>query len=125
MRVDNRVAQVPPLRTRQPDNEATSRSPADNGCNRTRGELPANPTVLGHQPVDLLVMATAPTESAVIAMSFLIAILVAEAVAAGAPQRGWKESRWRRRSWRPRPRRQPRYRCLMRRLRCCCRIEEI
>jgi hypothetical protein len=43
MRVDNRVAQVPPVRTRQPDNEATSRSPADNGRNRTQGELPANP----------------------------------------------------------------------------------
>jgi hypothetical protein len=44
MRVDNRVAQVPPIRTRQPENnEATSRSPADNGHNRTRGELPANP----------------------------------------------------------------------------------
>jgi hypothetical protein len=44
MRVDNRVAQVPPLRTREPDNhEATSRSPADNGCNRTQGELPQNP----------------------------------------------------------------------------------
>jgi hypothetical protein len=43
MRVDNRVAQVPPVRTRQPDNEATSRSPADNGRNRTRGELRANP----------------------------------------------------------------------------------
>jgi hypothetical protein len=43
MRVDNRVAQVPPVRTRQPDNEATSRSPADNGRNRTRGELQANP----------------------------------------------------------------------------------
>jgi hypothetical protein len=42
MRVDNRVAQVPPVRTRQPDNEATSRSPADNGRNRTQGELPAN-----------------------------------------------------------------------------------
>jgi hypothetical protein len=36
MRVDNRVTQVPPLRTREPDNhEATSRSPADNGRNRT------------------------------------------------------------------------------------------
>jgi hypothetical protein len=33
-------------------------------------------------------MATAPAASAVIAMSFLIAILVAEAVAAGAPHRG-------------------------------------
>jgi hypothetical protein len=43
MRVDNRVAQVPPVRTCQPDNEATSRSLADNGRNRTRGELPANP----------------------------------------------------------------------------------
>jgi hypothetical protein len=44
MRVDNRVTQVPSLRTRQPDNhEATSRSPADNRRNRTRGELPQNP----------------------------------------------------------------------------------
>jgi hypothetical protein len=43
MRVDNTVAQVPPVRTRQPDNEATSRSPADNGRNHTRGELPDNP----------------------------------------------------------------------------------
>jgi hypothetical protein len=43
MRLDNRVAQVPPVRTRQPDNKATNRSPADNGRNRTRGELPANP----------------------------------------------------------------------------------
>jgi hypothetical protein len=43
MRVDKRVAQVPPVRNRQPDNEATSRCPADNGRNRTRGELPANP----------------------------------------------------------------------------------
>jgi hypothetical protein len=42
MRVDNRVAQEPPVRNCQPDNEATSRSPADNGRNRTRGELPAN-----------------------------------------------------------------------------------
>jgi hypothetical protein len=43
MTVDNIVAQVPPVRTRQPDNEATSRSPADNGRNHTRGELPSNP----------------------------------------------------------------------------------
>jgi hypothetical protein len=42
MRVDNKVTQVPPLRTRKADLEATSRSPADNG-NRTRGELPQNP----------------------------------------------------------------------------------
>jgi hypothetical protein len=43
MRVDNRVTQVPPLKTREDDHEATSRSPADNGRNRTRGELPQNP----------------------------------------------------------------------------------
>jgi hypothetical protein len=44
MRVDNRVTQVPPLRTREPDNhEARSRSPVGNGRNRTRGELPQNP----------------------------------------------------------------------------------
>jgi hypothetical protein len=35
MRVDNRVAQVPPVRTRQSENKATRRSPADNGRNRT------------------------------------------------------------------------------------------
>jgi hypothetical protein len=43
MTVDNRVTQVPPLRTCEADHEATSRSPADNGRNRTRGELPQNP----------------------------------------------------------------------------------
>jgi hypothetical protein len=42
MQVDNKVTQVPPVRNRQQDNEATSRS-ADIGRNRTRGELPANP----------------------------------------------------------------------------------
>jgi hypothetical protein len=46
------------------------------------------PTVLGHRPVDPLRVATAPTALVVIARSFLIAILVAEAVAAGAPHMG-------------------------------------
>jgi hypothetical protein len=36
MRADNRVGQVPPLRTREADHKATSPSPADNGRNRTR-----------------------------------------------------------------------------------------
>jgi hypothetical protein len=40
MRVDNRVNQPPPAKPR--DNEATSRS-ANNGPNRTRAELPAEP----------------------------------------------------------------------------------
>jgi hypothetical protein len=82
MRVDNRVAQVPPVRNRQPDNEATSRSPADNGRNRTRGELPANPN---RTRASAGRVATASAAPAVTAMSSLIAILVAEAAAAGAP----------------------------------------
>jgi hypothetical protein len=40
MRVDNRVAQAPPVRNR--DNEATSRT-SDIGRNHTGAELPANP----------------------------------------------------------------------------------
>jgi hypothetical protein len=43
MRVNNRVTQAPPHRTHEADHEATSRSPADNGRNRTQGELPQNP----------------------------------------------------------------------------------
>jgi hypothetical protein len=44
MRVDNRVTQVPPLRIHEPrHHEATSRSPADGGRNRSRGEQPQNP----------------------------------------------------------------------------------
>jgi hypothetical protein len=52
MRVDNRVTQVPPLRTREADHEATSRSPADatvleENYRKTR-------TALGNKLVDLL-----------------------------------------------------------------------
>jgi hypothetical protein len=44
MRVDNRVTQVPPLRTRDSrHHEATSRSPVDGGRNHSRGEQPQNP----------------------------------------------------------------------------------
>jgi hypothetical protein len=43
MRVNNGVTHAPRLRSREADHEATSRSPADNGRNRTRGELPQNP----------------------------------------------------------------------------------
>jgi hypothetical protein len=42
MRVDNRVTQVPPVKNRQQDNEATSPN-ADIDRNRTRAELPAKP----------------------------------------------------------------------------------
>jgi hypothetical protein len=43
------------------------------------------PTVLGHQPVDLPRVATAPAVPVVTAISSLIAILAVEAVATGAP----------------------------------------
>jgi hypothetical protein len=44
MRVDNRVTQVLLVRTHEPrSHEATSRSPADGGRNRTYGEQPPNP----------------------------------------------------------------------------------
>jgi hypothetical protein len=46
------------------------------------------PTVLGQKLVDLLRMATAPAAPAVVAVSFLMVMLVAEAVAAGAPHTG-------------------------------------
>jgi hypothetical protein len=85
MRIDNRVTQVPPVRNRQPDNEATSRSPTDNGRNHTQGELRANPNSTRARPVDLLRVATVPAVPAVTTISSLIAILAAEAAAAGAP----------------------------------------
>jgi hypothetical protein len=46
------------------------------------------PTILRHRPVDLLRVATAPAPLVVTAMSSLIAILAAEAAAAGAPHTG-------------------------------------
>jgi hypothetical protein len=46
------------------------------------------PTVLGHQSVDLLMVATVPAAPSVIAISSPTAILVAEAATAGAPLTG-------------------------------------
>jgi hypothetical protein len=43
------------------------------------------PTVLGHRPVDLLKVATAPAATVILS---LIVILVAEVVTAGAPTTG-------------------------------------
>jgi hypothetical protein len=44
MRVDNRITQVPPVRTHEPrHHESTSRNPADGGRNCTRGEQHLNP----------------------------------------------------------------------------------
>jgi hypothetical protein len=46
------------------------------------------PTVLGHRPMDLLMVATVLAAPAVTAISSLTAILVAEAATAGAPRTG-------------------------------------
>jgi hypothetical protein len=82
MRVNNRVAQAPPVRNR--DNEATSRS-ADIGRNLTRADYQLTPTVLGQQPVDPPKVATAPAAAG---RSSLTAILAVEASTAGAPTMG-------------------------------------
>jgi hypothetical protein len=87
MRVDNRVTQVPPLRTRETDHEATSRSPADNRRNRTRGELPQNPNHT-RASVGLLRAATALVAPVVVAARWLMVMLAAETAAAGAPHTG-------------------------------------
>jgi hypothetical protein len=89
MRVDNRVTQVPPLRTREPDNhEATSHSPAGNGCNRTEEYYPRTPTVLGLRPAGLLRMVTVLVVPAVVATLLIMVMLEAEAATAGAPHTG-------------------------------------
>jgi hypothetical protein len=46
------------------------------------------PTVLGKKLVDLLRVATVPAAPVVVAVSFLMVMLVVEAVAAGAPHMG-------------------------------------
>jgi hypothetical protein len=87
MRVNNRVTQVPPVRNRQQDNEATSRS-VDIDRNRTRGSYRLTPTVPGHRPVDPLMVATAPVAPAATMRSSLTVILAAEVATAGAPTTG-------------------------------------
>jgi hypothetical protein len=78
------------------------------------GSYRLTPTVPRHRPVDLLMVATAPT--ATVRLS-LIVILAAEAVTAGAPTTGLAGEPGRRRPRRPRPREQPRLRRFTRWLR--------
>jgi hypothetical protein len=88
MRVDNRVTQVPPSgiasKTMKPQVavELTTVATAPEGSYRL------TPTVPGHRPVDLLMVATAPVAPAATVKLSLIVILVAEAVTAGAPTTG-------------------------------------
>jgi hypothetical protein len=85
MRVDNRVTQVPPLRTREPDHEATSRSPANNGRNRTRGELPQNPNCNRASAGGPSQGGNSAGGASGVAARRLMVMLAAAAAAAGAP----------------------------------------
>jgi hypothetical protein len=84
MRVDNRVNQPPPARHR--DNEDTSRS-ANNGPNRTRAELPAQPNRTRSTPTDLHRVATATVRSSLTVLQPAAAatILTAATATAEAP----------------------------------------
>jgi hypothetical protein len=81
MRVNSGVIQVPPLKTHEPrHHEATSRSPADGGRNRSRGEQPQNPNCSR-------VLAGGPSQgsnSAGSAGGSAAALVAARAVVAGA-----------------------------------------
>jgi hypothetical protein len=85
MMVDNRVTQVPPVRTHEPiHHEVTSRSPADGGRNRTHEEQTPTPTTLGSQLEDPPRVATVRVALAVTAAELVAATVAAEAAAAGA-----------------------------------------
>jgi hypothetical protein len=117
MRVDNKVTQVPPIRTHEPDNhEATSRGPA-NGRNCTRAELPQNPTVLGHQLEDPLRVVTVLAAPMVVAALLIMVMLVGEAAAAGAPHTGLAGEPAAEAIAEVEPHRQPHHQCLTQRLR--------
>jgi hypothetical protein len=76
------------------------------------------PTTLGHLLEDLLRAITALFALAAVVLWWLMATPAAEAAAAGAPHTGLEGEPVAEAIRRPRPRRQPRHRCLMRRLRC-------
>jgi hypothetical protein len=82
MRVDNRVSQVPPIRTHEArHHEATSRSPADGGRNVSVENTSQTPTALGTQLEDplrvALVVATAVLE--VVTTTTMVVAAAAEA----------------------------------------------
>jgi hypothetical protein len=82
MRVNNRVSQVPPLRTHEPKHhEATSHSPADGGCNLSREEQPHNPNrsrASAGGPSRAATARAAPAEAATV----LVVVMVATGAAA-------------------------------------------
>jgi hypothetical protein len=85
MRVDNRVAQVPPSRIANLTTKPQVAVQLTTVTTVLEESYRLIPTVLRHRLVDLLRVATVPVAPAVIAISSRTAILAAEAAAAGAP----------------------------------------
>jgi hypothetical protein len=67
MRVDNRVTQVPPLKTREADHEATSTVQPTTDATVLEENYHRTPTALGHQLEDLLRAVTALVALAAVA----------------------------------------------------------
>jgi hypothetical protein len=85
MRVDNRVAQVPPSGIASTTTKPQVAVQLTTDATVLERSYRLTPTVLGHQPMDPLRVATALAPLAVITRSSLIATLAAKAVAEGAP----------------------------------------
>jgi hypothetical protein len=85
MRVDNRVAQVPPSRIASTTTKPQAAAQRTTDATVLERSYRLTPTVLGQQPADPPKVATALKPQAAIARSFLIATLAAEAAEAGAP----------------------------------------
>jgi hypothetical protein len=88
MRVDNRIAQVPPVWNFQQATKPQVAVRLTTDATVPEENYRLTPTVLGHRPVGLRMVEAAPVSPAATAMLFLIAILVAEAATAGAPHTG-------------------------------------
>jgi hypothetical protein len=88
MRVDNRVTQVPPSGITSNTTKPQVAVELTTVATVPEGSYRLTPTVPGHRPVDLLMVATAPVVPTATVRLSLIVILVAEAVTAGAPSTG-------------------------------------
>jgi hypothetical protein len=88
IRVDNRFTQVPPLRTRKADHEATSRSRPTTGVTVLEESYCRTQTALGNLLEDLLRAATVQVAMAEVMLWWLVATPAVEGATAGAPHTG-------------------------------------
>jgi hypothetical protein len=86
MKVDNRVTKCPPSGIANKTTKPQVVVRLTTVATVLEESYRLTTTVLGHRPVDLLMVAIVPAAPAVTAISSLTAILVAEAVTAGAPR---------------------------------------